>query len=186
VFTEFEVDGNWYLVEEHVGGPTLAEILHTRRMSSPAQRLRIAAEFVGLVAGIHDAGWAWRDCKPENVIVDATGALVAIDFEGARRLTARPAAPWGTPPYLAPSPAGFGEVDDLYSVGVALSEVLTGRGFNSPAFTAVRGAAAGLRSDRPAERPSLVTVRSLLESTVREAANARADLTPVATGIILR
>ena len=101
-----------------------------------AQLLRQVAE--GLEAA-HAAGLIHRDVKPGNVLLDATGSPVLADFGIARDVrqpttgasaAGQPRQRFGTPEYMAPElllGASFDPRTDIYSLGVMLYELLTGR-----------------------------------------------------------
>lgn len=102
----------------------------------PAEVIRIAAQIAGGLAAAHDVGLIHRDIKPSNVWVDADGRRVRVlDFGLARyetddsHLTVSGMIV-GTPAYMAPEQARGRGVDaraDLFSLGVVLYQMLTGR-----------------------------------------------------------
>jgi hypothetical protein len=84
VYDSFETDGNFYLVTEFIEGETLHRFLQKRKKRlSISQAIKFAIRLSDLMARIHSAGWLWRDCKPDNLIVTKNGVLRPIDFEGA-------------------------------------------------------------------------------------------------------
>lgn len=101
-----------------------------------AEAVRVASQVVGGLAMAHAAGLIHRDIKPSNIWVDGDGKRVRIlDFGLARfeadnsNLTASGLIV-GTPAYMAPEQARGQTVDaraDLFSVGVMLYEMITGR-----------------------------------------------------------
>lgn len=84
VYDSFETAGNFYLVTEFIEGETLHSFLQKRRRRlSISQAIKYAIQLSKLMARINSAGWFWRDCKPDNLIVTKNGILRPIDFEGA-------------------------------------------------------------------------------------------------------
>jgi tRNA A-37 threonylcarbamoyl transferase component Bud32 len=125
VIDTFRIDRNQYVVLENIEGATLAELIERRADLSVEQLLGLASDLASLVAAIHAAGWAWRDCKPTNVIQRPDGDLCAIDFEGGCSLDSRDHLPWGTAAYLPvevdPEPA----LQDVYALGVCIQEIFS-------------------------------------------------------------
>jgi len=131
-----DVNGSPGLLMPLITGPTLSAV--GRGQLPQAQALAI---FVGIVAGVqaaHDRGYVHRDLKPANVLLDvASGTVVprVADFglvkhHAASLMTAHGVF-MGTPAYAAPEQlADAAVVDrraDLFSLGVMLVELLTGR-----------------------------------------------------------
>jgi eukaryotic-like serine/threonine-protein kinase len=124
-----------YMVMEWCEGSLLREILSRGRI--PHDRaIRIAINILGALEYIHEHGIFHRDLTPENIMVDANDNIKLIDFgvagdTGARRLTyANFTATLGTPDYISPEQVQGKRGDgrsDLYSMGVILYEMLTGR-----------------------------------------------------------
>ena len=124
-----------YMVMEWCPGRLLRSILNEGRM--PQDRaIRIAIEVLKALEYIHTNGVVHRDLKPENIMVDDDDHIKLIDFgiagdTASRRLTyANFTAMLGTPDYIAPEQVkgkrGDGRTD-LYSMGVILYEMLTGK-----------------------------------------------------------
>ena len=86
VLATFHANSSYYLVMEHVNGRSLQEVINSRERISRSRLLRYCASMAQIVAEIHAAGWAWRDCKPANFLCGKNGRLRAIDFEGSCRL----------------------------------------------------------------------------------------------------
>jgi len=124
-----------YMVMEWCDGKLLREILAEGRI--PQDRaIRIAIKVLDALDYIHEQGVIHRDLKPENIMVDANDNIKLIDFgiagdSAARRLTyANFTATLGTADYISPEQVkgkrGDGRAD-IYSMGVTLYEMLTGR-----------------------------------------------------------
>jgi hypothetical protein len=132
VYSSFEVNGNYYLVTELIEGPSLQSLLNRRRRRLPLNRaLNYARQLANLLTRLHTNGWAWRDCKPANLIVTGDGSLRPLDFEGACPLHHPDPLPWGSHGFVPPrSGKESGEQtrasDDLYALGATIYYMLTG------------------------------------------------------------
>src|ERR1700694_847152 len=124
----------YYLVMPYVEGGTLRDYLVKRKLLS----LEEAASFVDQIASAlqyaHDHGMGHGEIKPSNILLRQDGYAYLVDFElakaimGAEALTGA-GAMIGTPEYMAPEQSN-GESDsrsDIYSLGVILYQMLTGR-----------------------------------------------------------
>lgn len=155
VYSSFEVQDNYYLALEFIEGETLQALLYRMRRRLPlARALSWGAGLASLVSQIHAAGWAWRDCKPANVVVTRGARLRPLDFEGACPLDHPDPSRWSTPEYSPPSPCEEGAEqasldDDLYALGATIYLLLTGRLPEPPALTPIeklrRNVPAGVR-----------------------------------------
>jgi hypothetical protein len=130
VYSTFEVEGNYYLAMEHIAGESLHSILMKRQRRLPIkQALRYVIQISEIVAQLHAAGWAWRDCKPGNLILTDEGIFRPIDFESACPCDRPDLLHWGTPEYMPPESVhgASGGADDLYAIGAILYLLITGR-----------------------------------------------------------
>ena len=123
-----------YLAMEYVPGRTLKEMLRERGRFTPAAALDIMAGVLDGLAAAHASGIVHRDVKPENVLLTADGRLKVADFGLARAQAAaghtRAGLLIGTVAYLPPEQVtgdSTGPRSDVYSAGVVLFELLTGR-----------------------------------------------------------
>jgi non-specific serine/threonine protein kinase len=137
VFELGEWEGRPFIAMELVDGEPLAARL-ARGAMKPTEALHTAISIVEALAVLHRHGVVHRDLKPSNVFLTPAGAKV-LDFGLARPLTAtEPSVQTvtqegtivGTPQYAAPEQLTGAIVDaraDLFSAGVILFEMLTGR-----------------------------------------------------------
>jgi hypothetical protein len=180
VIRTFQANGCYYLVMERVSGKPLQQLLGSRQRLSTQRMLDYCAQMARIVAEIHAAGWAWRDCKPDNFMVEKNHRLRALDFEGACRLDDKD-PPWGaTPGYTPPrrswdSPGGP-EAMDLYALGTSIMQLIsrTESLINLPAAfrreikkrnlpLRLIKTIQSLRSPSPEKRPSARATQALIE-----------------------
>jgi beta-lactam-binding protein with PASTA domain len=129
-----EIDGQpvAYLVMEFIRGRTLRDLLREHGRLTPRHALTLLDAVVEGLAAAHEAGLIHRDVKPENVLLSDAGTVKIADFGLARAVSASTgtATLVGTVAYLSPElvlgrPAEA--QSDIYSTGVMLFELLTGR-----------------------------------------------------------
>ncbi len=147
-----EVDGIHFLAMELVEGRTLREVIPHGGLPFE-EFLRIAAQLTEAVATAHASGITHRDLKPDNVMITRTGRVKVLDF-GLAKLMDEPRNPdyegatlvdsppppddrltsdgmlIGTIPYMSPEHVSGRHIDhrsDLFSLGIILYEMLTGK-----------------------------------------------------------
>jgi eukaryotic-like serine/threonine-protein kinase len=128
-------DGKYlYLAMEYVPGQTLRELLRARGWLPWHEALAVMDPLLAGLAAAHQAGIVHRDMKPENVLLTADGRVKVVDFGLARASAAasntRSGLIIGSVAYIAPEQVVGGVCDartDVYSTGVMLFEMLTGR-----------------------------------------------------------
>ncbi|RJP65376.1 MAG: serine/threonine protein kinase [Candidatus Abyssobacteria bacterium SURF_17] len=128
-------DGLPYYVMEYIAGPTLKDVLRESGPFSAERVVEIASAICSALAYAHGLGIVHRDIKPANIIVGSDGEIKVADFGIAQaidrtRLTDTGAKGVGTPQYMSPEQIRGERVDgrsDLYSLGILLFELLTGR-----------------------------------------------------------
>ncbi len=122
-----------YIAMEYVPGQTLRQLLNERGRLSVAEALDIMSGVLAGLAAAHDAGFAHRDVKPENVLLTSSGGVKVADFGLARSVAGAVQTKGGmiigTAAYLAPEQVSGGVSDartDVYAAGIMLFELLTG------------------------------------------------------------
>ena len=123
-----------YLAMEYVPGPTLRALLRERRWLPWTEALALMEPILAALAAAHQAGIVHRDVKPENVLISPDGRVKVVDFGLARASAAvgntRAGVIIGSVAYIAPEQVTGAPTDartDVYSAGIMLFEMLTGR-----------------------------------------------------------
>ncbi|MBJ2122122.1 protein kinase [Arthrobacter sp. MSA 4-2] len=121
-----------YLVMEYVPGRTLRDLIRERGRLTPRLALALIDPVIEGLAAAHEAGLVHRDVKPENVLLSSNGQIKIADFGLARAVSASTgtATLVGTAAYLPPELVTGKPADarsDVYSAGIMLFELLTGR-----------------------------------------------------------
>ncbi len=188
VIDAFCIGEHRYLVMEHIDGePLLHACADPQKKIALDDALAYAAGVAQLVAQLHAAGWVWRDLKPANLLVDRSGRLRPVDFEGALRADDTSDTPWGTPSYMPPEAkrgafAGSHQREDLYGLGATIHQLLTSwlmhRDEADPAAQASveqRPTLGRLRKGVPVDVRDLVAALMDADPTRRPSARAAAD-----------
>ncbi|CAN5395385.1 Stk1 family PASTA domain-containing Ser/Thr kinase [soil metagenome] len=124
-----------FIVMEHVDGKLLKD-LAAQGPLDPAEAVRIVDGILTALEYSHRAGVVHRDIKPGNVMITSSGQVKVMDFGIARAISdssatiAQTSAILGTAQYFSPEQARGEGIDartDLYSTGVVLYELLTGK-----------------------------------------------------------
>jgi serine/threonine-protein kinase len=131
--TAMKVGDRVVMILELVVGVSLEEIVRQGPMA-PGRAVAIVNQVLSALDFAHAQGVIHRDIKPANILVTAAGQVKLTDFGIARiaaseRFTLTGLAV-GSLPYMAPEQIGRGDVDarsDIYSLGVTLYQMVTGR-----------------------------------------------------------
>ena len=133
VYDRGEWDGTYYIAMELLDGRSLKAIIQQEAPLDPARAIDLTVQVLRAARFAHRRGIIHRDLKPHNVIVDDEGRAKVTDFgiarAGASDMT-QTGSIMGTAQYLSPEQAqgyAVSEPSDLYSIGVILYELLTGR-----------------------------------------------------------
>ncbi len=127
-------DEQYYMVMEYIRGETLKSRLKHEGAFPVVDALRIVVKLADALDYAHAAGMLHRDIKSANIMFSKEGEPVLTDFGIARLMTSTQLTSsgtvMGTPAYMSPEAGAGDKVDertDIYSLGVVLYEMLTGR-----------------------------------------------------------
>ncbi len=133
VYDRGSFDDNYYIAMEYLPGRSLKQLIQEEAPLQEGRAIKLATQILQATAFAHRHGVIHRDLKPHNVIVDADDNVKVTDFgiarAGASDMT-ETGSIMGTAQYLSPEQAQGHAVSgpsDLYSVGVILYEMMTGR-----------------------------------------------------------
>jgi len=134
VFDLGKAEDTTFITMEFVAGEDLKRLIRKTGQLGAGRAVSIARQVCAGLAEAHHLGVVHRDLKPQNIMVDEDGNARIMDFGIARSLTAKgitgTGVMIGTPEYMSPEQVEGKEVDqrsDIYSLGVILYEMLTGR-----------------------------------------------------------
>ena len=176
LFDAGEDGGFIYLAFEHVPGSDLGARLGAGPPLALGEALRLVREACAGLDHAHKGGIVHRDIKPSNLLLDAEGRLKISDFgiakmAGQATELTMTGSVMGSPHYLSPEQIRGEELDgrsDLFSLGVVLYEMLTGRSpFAAPTLTAVLHKL--IYEDPPQLSTHGLDLPAAVEATVRRA-----------------
>jgi len=134
VYDVGQQDDTHYIVMEYVEGRNLNDIIKERAPLQPEEAVRIAAQICDALDHAHNNQIIHRDIKPHNILIGKNGRVKVTDFGIARAVTSstitQTGSVVGSVHYLSPEHAKgvvTGEKSDLYSLGVVLYQMVTGR-----------------------------------------------------------
>jgi serine/threonine protein kinase/Tfp pilus assembly protein PilF len=129
-----EEKGTHYITMEYVRGEDLRSLIRRIGQLPIGKSISIATQICEGLSEAHRLGVVHRDLKSNNIMIDKEGNVRIMDFGIARSLEAKgitgAGVMIGTPEYMSPEQVEGKEVDqrsDIYSLGVILYEMLTGR-----------------------------------------------------------
>jgi eukaryotic-like serine/threonine-protein kinase len=181
-----------YLAMEYVPGPTLRALLRERGWLPWPEALAIMEPILAALAAAHQAGIVHRDVKPENVLISPDGRVKVVDFGLARASAAvgntRAGVIIGSVAYIAPEQVVGAPTDartDVYSAGVLLFEMLTGRQPYS-GETPLAVAYAHVNSDVPPVGTLVGGIPPAVDQLVRAATSRDPQWRPANADVFLR
>lgn len=121
-----------YIVMELVDGITLKELIQRKGKLEIRESIGVAMQIAQGVEAAHEHGIVHRDIKPQNIIISKDGKVKVTDFGIARAASTQTISSntMGSVHYISPEQARGGYCDersDIYSLGITLYEMLTGR-----------------------------------------------------------
>lgn len=129
-----EDSGNFYIVMEYIEGKTLKQLIKKRGVLSLPEVIDIMLQLLDALAHAHDSYIIHRDIKPQNIMITESGLVKITDFGIAMALNSaeltQTNSVMGSVHYLPPEQAsGKGSTikSDIYSCGILMFEMLTGR-----------------------------------------------------------
>ncbi|HEY3727851.1 MAG TPA: Stk1 family PASTA domain-containing Ser/Thr kinase [Solirubrobacteraceae bacterium] len=133
IYDRGRYDDTYYIAMEYLPGRSLKQLIRQEAPLDPVRAIEITIQILKAARFAHRRGVIHRDLKPHNVIIDDADQAKVTDFgiarAGASDMT-ETGSIMGTAQYLSPEQAQGHSVNatsDLYSIGVVLYEMLTGR-----------------------------------------------------------
>lgn len=133
----------YFLFELAQGGDLYSQVVRTemngRHMIPDTEVQFVGASVLEGLSYMHDLKIAYRDLKPENVVISRDGAVKLIDFQMAKTVAGRTFTTCGTPEYMAPEMVtgqGYTYYVDYWAFGILIYDILIGRTpFQEPHFS---------------------------------------------------
>jgi serine/threonine-protein kinase len=160
VFDRGQVGNTYYIAMEYLQGRSLKDVINAMGALEPKLATHICLQILAAAKFAHSKGIVHRDIKPQNVMIDDEWNVKVTDFGIAHNPVAgditQTGQMVGTAQYISPEQAQgkpISSASDLYSIGVVLYEMLTGK----VPFDGESSVAIALKHiSAPAPRPSLV------------------------------
>ncbi len=129
-----EDEGNFYIVMEYIEGKTLKQLIKKRGVLTLPETIDIMLQLLDALSSAHDSYIIHRDIKPQNIMIKESGLVKITDFGIAMALNnaqlTQTNSVMGSVHYLPPEQAsGKGSTirSDIYSLGILMFEMLTGK-----------------------------------------------------------
>lgn len=179
VYDVGEDAGLYYIVMELIEGITLKSYIDKKGKLSVKETISIAIQIANGIECAHNNQIVHRDIKPQNIMISREGKVKVTDFGIARAASANTinGSAMGSVHYISPEQAGGQYVDeksDIYSLGITMFEMLTGRvPFDGESTVTI--ALKHIKSNVPSVRQYLPNVPVSIEKIVLKCTQNRAD-----------
>ena len=179
VYDVGEEGGIHYIVMELVEGITLKKYIEKKARLSYKEAVSIAIQICMGIEAAHNNHIIHRDIKPQNIIISKDGKVKVTDFGIAKAATSNTITSnvMGSVHYTSPEQARGGysdEKSDIYSLGISLFEMLTGRvPFNGETTVAI--AIKHIQEDLPLVRDYVMEIPSSVEGIVQKCCQKSPD-----------
>ncbi|MCM1188022.1 MAG: Stk1 family PASTA domain-containing Ser/Thr kinase [bacterium] len=179
VYDVGEENGIYYIVMELVEGITLKKYIEKKARLSYKEAVSIAIQVSMGIEAAHNNHIIHRDIKPQNIIISRDGKVKVTDFGIAKAATSNTITSnvMGSVHYTSPEQARGGysdEKSDIYSLGVTLFEMLTGRvPFNGETTVAI--AIKHIQEEMPSPKEFVPEIPNAVESIVLKCCQKSAD-----------
>lgn len=170
VYDVGEENGIYYIVMELVEGITLKKYIEKKARLSVKEAVSIAIQVSMGIEAAHNNHIIHRDIKPQNIIISKEGKVKVTDFGIAKAATSNTITSnvMGSVHYTSPEQARGGysdEKSDIYSLGITLFEMLTGRvPFNGETTVAI--AIKHIQEEMPSPREYISEIPVCIERIV--------------------
>ncbi len=179
VYDVGEENGIYYIVMELVEGITLKKYIEKKARLSYKEAVSIAIQVCMGIEAAHNNHIIHRDIKPQNIIISKDGKVKVTDFGIAKAATSNTITSnvMGSVHYTSPEQARGGysdEKSDIYSLGITLFEMLTGRvPFNGETTVAI--AIKHIQEELPSPQEFVGEIPGSVESIVKKCCQKSPD-----------
>jgi eukaryotic-like serine/threonine-protein kinase len=129
-----DADGMKFITMEYIEGSDLRSIVQEKKKFTPEEAVDVMLQVCRALEAAHSADVIHRDLKPQNIMRDASGRVVVMDFGLARLIESngmtQTGALVGTMEYMSPEQALGSSLDqrsDLFTLGLIFYELLSGK-----------------------------------------------------------
>jgi serine/threonine protein kinase len=173
VYDVGQIAGVHYISMAFIDGQPLDRLILDEKLKDPRRIGEITKKIARGLQKAHEQGIMHRDLKPANIMIDNDGEPIVMDFGLARKVDedtniTTPGKILGTPAYMSPEqvdgdPKKIGHATDIYSLGVVLYQMLTGRVPFQGSFTSILHKIASEQPQKPSAISMDIAVDSPLE-----------------------